>query len=194
MNKKGLLLIIIVVLALSIGSVGAAYAQGGRGNGRGGQGGNSGPTYGNGWGDGSGLGINATSTLPDAVIEALEAGLNDEYNAYATYGAIIDQFGAVAPFTYIQRAENQHILVLTRAFTRYGLDVPEPTTVVVPTFDSLTEACAVGVVAEVANLGLYDQWLSTVSDYPDLVRVFTALRNASEFRHLPALEACAALN
>lgn len=192
MNKKQLLIIVIVVLTISIIGVGAAFAQGGRGNGRG-SGGNGGGGNGNGLGDGTGLGILPTVPLTDEAIAALEAGLNDEYNAYATYGAIIEQFGPVAPFTTIQRSESQHIAALTRIFTRYGLEVPEATPITVPTFDSLADACAAGAAAEVANFQLYDEWLETVSDYPDLVRVFTALRNASEFNHLPAFEACAAL-
>ena len=31
-----------------------------------------------------------------------------------------------------------------------------------------------------------------VQDYPDMVQVFTSLRDASEFQHLPAFENCAA--
>jgi hypothetical protein len=56
---------------------------------------------------------------------------------------------------------------------------------------SLADACALSAQAEVANFALYDQWIATVSAYPDLVQVFTNLRNASEFSHLPAFQACA---
>lgn len=130
--------------------------------------------------------------LPDDVAEALEAGLMDEYNAYAVYQAVIDQFGSVNPFVNIQAAEAQHINALESMFARYDLPVPAPTALAeVPVFDSLAEACSVAAQAEVANFGLYDQWLDTVQGYPDLVQVFTALRNASEFSHLPAFENCA---
>ncbi|MCB9436098.1 MAG: hypothetical protein H6673_03785 [Anaerolineales bacterium] len=195
MNKKWLLAIVIVVLVVAVVGAGAAYAQGGRGKGNGGAGGggNGGGGNGNGLGDGTGLGLSTGLPLTDEAIEALEAGLQDEYHAYATYGAIIDQFGAVAPFTTIQYSESQHIQALVRIFERYGLDVPEAEPMTVPTFDTLADACAAGAAAEIANFDLYDEWLETVSDYPDLVRVFTALRNASEFNHLPAFEACAAL-
>jgi len=59
------------------------------------------------------------------------------------------------------------------------------------TFGTLAEACAFAAQAEIANFALYDNWLSTVSDYPDLVQIFTNLRNASEFNHLPAFQRCA---
>ncbi len=130
--------------------------------------------------------------LPAAVIDALVAGINDEYHAYATYQAVIDQFGPVAPFVRIQQAEAAHIAALARAFARYGLAVPAaPPLAATPGFASIEDACAAGVAAETANLALYDAWLETVSDYPDLVRVFTALRDASEFNHLPAFQTCA---
>jgi hypothetical protein len=116
----------------------------------------------------------------------------DEYHAYAVYQAVIDQFGAVAPFVNIQVAETQHIAALERMFDRYDIPVPEPPTLEdAPQFDSLTDACATGAAAEIANFELYDQWLETVQNYPDLVQVFTALRNASEYSHLPAFERCA---
>ena len=70
-------------------------------------------------------------------------------------------------------------------------EVPSITASVDMNVSSLAEACAIGAEAEIANFGLYDQWIATVSDYPDLVQVFTALRNASEFSHLPAFQACA---
>jgi hypothetical protein len=144
--------------------------------------------------------VNAGAGLPPAVegglttaaSAALVAGIQDEYHAYATYQAVIDQFGPVQPFVRIQAAEAQHIAALENLFDRYGLPVPEPSAFeAVPTFGSLAEACAAGATAEVANFDLYDQWLDQVQAYPDLVKVFTALRDASQFNHLPAFERCA---
>lgn len=138
------------------------------------------------------LPVTGFQELPADVIEALTAGLTDEHHAYDTYQAVIDQFGAVRPFTTIQRAEANHIAALERLFERHSLAVPEIAPLAdIPTFASLADACSAGAAAEVANFGLYDQWLATVQDYPDMVRVFTALRNASEFQHLPAFESCA---
>ncbi len=130
--------------------------------------------------------------LPDDVIAAITAGIQDEYNAYATYQAVIDQFGAVQPFTNIQSSEAHHIEMLAFIFERYGLDVPAAASVPsVPVFASLSDACAAGAAAEIANFGLYDQWIATVQDYADITQVFTMLRDASEFQHLPAFERCA---
>jgi hypothetical protein len=130
--------------------------------------------------------------LPDDVVDAITAGLLDEYNAYNIYQAVIDQFGAVRPFTSIQRAEAQHSASLEFIFERYGIPLPEAVELdPVPQFDSLADACAAGAAAEIANFSLYDEWLDTVQDYPDITQVFTSLRDASEYMHLPAFERCA---
>ena len=224
MTKKrlitlGVLTIAIVGMAVLTLSVltGTSEAQGpGGGRGQGGRGGQGIGTAGTGQGLGTTTGNGtqnqySTSTrqqsqsffvlppavpgpVPDDVVAALNAGLMDEYNAYATYQAVIDQFGAVRPFTTIQASESTHIAALTNLFDRYGLPVPAAQPLAtVPQFATLADACATGAAAEVANFGLYDQWLATVQDYPDMTQVFTALRAASEFQHLPAFERCAGL-
>lgn len=130
--------------------------------------------------------------LPASVIDAISAGIQDEYQAYAIYQAVIDQLGAVRPFTSIQAAEAKHIEALSFIFTRYGLPVPQPQPLDdMPQFATLAEACTVGAQAEIANAALYDQWLAAVQDYPDITQVFTALRDASQMQHLPAFERCA---
>ncbi len=204
-----LVVIAIVVVLAATFAVSAAEAQGpgtGRGQGSGGrgqgQGQSQGQSLGFGAGQGSanmnGTGLNyqmpAASDLPltDEVIAALTAGLQDEYNAYNTYQAVIDQFGAVRPFTNIQAAEAQHIASLEFLFDRYGLTLPESAPLAtVPQFTSLADACQTGADAEVANFGLYDQMIAAAENYPDISWVFTSLRNASEFQHLPAFERCA---
>jgi hypothetical protein len=130
--------------------------------------------------------------VPAEVVEALTAGFTDEHYAYDIYQSVIDQFGAVRPFTSIQQAEADHIAALEFILERYNLDVPEIAPLSeVPQFASLADACSAGAAAEIANFDLYDQWLATVQDYPDMVQVFTSLRDASEFQHLPAFERCA---
>jgi hypothetical protein len=129
--------------------------------------------------------------LSESEVEALQMALEDEYKAWSVYEQVIADFGAVRPFTSIQRAEENHIAALVNLFEGYGLEVPAnewPGTV--PTFDSLAEACEAGVQAEIDNAALYDQLFSMV-DNPDLVRVFTALQRASQDQHLPAFELCA---
>lgn len=129
--------------------------------------------------------------VPADVVAALDGLWQDEGHAYATYQAVIDQFGAVAPFVNIQRAEAQHRAALEVLYDRYGLTVPSAQPVSTPVFASLQDACAAAAAAEIANFGLYDQALVTVQNYPDMTQVFTALRDASEFSHLPAFQNCA---
>jgi hypothetical protein len=129
--------------------------------------------------------------LSESEAEALLLALDDEYRAWSVYDQVIADLGAVRPFSSIQRAEESHIAALTTLLERYGVDVPAnewPGNV--PTFDSLAEACAAGVQAEIDNAALYDQLLGMV-DNPDIVQVFTTLQQASETRHLPAFERCA---
>jgi hypothetical protein len=131
------------------------------------------------------------SELSESEAEALRMALNDEYKAWSVYGQVINDFGAVRPFTNIQKAEQQHIDALVTLFHRYGVDVPAnewPGTV--PTFGTRAEACAAGVQAEIDNAALYDKLFGMV-DNPDIIQVFTSLQQASETKHLPAFQRCA---
>jgi hypothetical protein len=186
--RISLLVVMMVVVASLALSVGISAAQGPDGQGGGERGG-----YGPGEGTaGVGLPSAATGELSEAAVAALVAGIQDEYHAYAVYQAVIDQFGPAAPFTRIQAAEAQHIAALEVLFDRYGIAVPDPEPLEdLPEFASVADACALGAAAEVANFELYDNWIAQTSDYPDLVQVFTSLRSASEFNHLPAFEQCA---
>ncbi|MCB9450520.1 MAG: hypothetical protein H6672_03725 [Anaerolineaceae bacterium] len=141
---------------------------------------------------GVGLPAAVPGDLPDDVIAAMTAGILDEYHAYAVYQAVIDQFGPVAPFVNIQASEAQHIASWEVLFNRYGVAIPEaPALDPVPQFDSLAAACQIAADAEIANFDLYDGNLDVLSAYPDMVQVVTSLRNASEYNHLPAFQACA---
>lgn len=163
--------------------VGAAYGQG-----RGAAPGRSGGAP-----ESPALGLDAVSAgdLSESEEEALLMALDDEYKAWSVYEQVIADFGSVRPFTSIQRAEENHIAALVTLFDRYGLDVPEnPWLGNVRTFDTLAEACAAGVQAEIDNAALYDELFSMV-DNADIIRVFTSLQQASETKHLPAFERCA---
>jgi hypothetical protein len=195
-----LMMVGVIVFSLAVlTSTSSAQGPGGRGNGNGNSGRGFGQQGQQNLGQ-TGSGQNWQRNLPPAVpgdvpadvIEALHAGLADEHRAYDTYQAVIDQFGMVRPFTNIQQAEASHIAALESLFERYSLDIPAIAPLPdVQSFDTLADACAAGVNAEIANLNLYDQWIATVQNYPDMVQVFTALRNASESQHLPAFERCA---
>jgi hypothetical protein len=122
----------------------------------------------------------------------MKSGIADEYNAYAAYAGIIEQFGSVAPFTNIQRAESHHIDAWSFLFERYGLDVPAaPAAATATKYASETDACKAAAELESENVKLYNDMLDTLKAYPDMVQVVTSLRTASLERHLPALEQCA---
>ena len=129
--------------------------------------------------------------LSDAEVEALQMALDDEYKAWSVYEQVIADFGAVRPFTSIQRAEEKHIAALVTLFDRYGLDVPvNPWPGTLASYETLGEACEAGVQAEIDNAALYADLFDMV-DNPDIIRVFTALQRASQTKHLPAFERCA---
>lgn len=131
-------------------------------------------------------------TLTPAVQDALRLALEDEYRAAATYAAVLEKFGMRRPFSMIIRAEEQHISRLKALYDKYGITVPENSylgSVVAPV--SFSAACQTGVAAEISNVALYDKQLIPVAtEYPDIVRVFENLRDASELRHLPAFQRC----
>jgi len=133
----------------------------------------------------------STGRPSESEVEALFMALDDEYKAWSIYDQVIADFGAVRPFTSIQKAEEKHIGALETLFDRYDLEVPlNEWPGSVPSFDTLAEACEAGVQAEIDNAALYDQLFDMV-DNPDIVRVFTSLQQASLDKHLPAFERCA---
>jgi hypothetical protein len=132
----------------------------------------------------------ALTPLSKAEKDTLNQALLEEYGALNLYQSVIGQFGSVAVFAQIARAEQQHINALTRLMTKYQLAVPvNPGLNPAPTFATLSEACQAGVTAEIADAALYDELMPEVS-HTDILRVFSNLQNASLNNHLPAFEAC----
>lgn len=129
------------------------------------------------------------AAVGDSVLEAL-VGPEGEYAAYATYAAIMEEYGNVQPYANIMSAEARHIAALQKLLDRYG--VPYPTAnpylgqVAAPA--SLAEAAQAGIDAEKANVALYEQQKVAVAAYPDIARVFANLQAASQNSHLPAFE------
>jgi hypothetical protein len=128
---------------------------------------------------------------------ALDAALQDERHAEAVYGAVVHKFGDVRPFSNIIVAERRHQAMLIDLYKTYSIPVPDngyatgalPTPVAPAT---LSEACKIGIEAEVANRDLYDRTLlPAVAAYPDITQVMQRLRDASEENHLPAFRRCA---
>jgi hypothetical protein len=130
---------------------------------------------------------------PDAQTQAaMIDAINDEYQARAFYTAVIEKFGNIRPFSNIVQAEDRHVQLWNRLFTLYGVAIPEDDLadkIEVP--DTLVEACQMGVEAEIANVKMYDNFLSFVQE-PDLKAAFTQLRQVSQNNHLPAFERCVA--
>lgn len=121
----------------------------------------------------------------------LTAAIYDEYKARDTYRVVIAKFGEVRPFTRIMPSEEQHISQLTTLFNTYGLSVPSDTVGGLPAPASLSEACSVGVQAEIDNAQMYDSLLYGTGNYPDVQAVFRGLQAASLEQHLPAFRRCA---
>ncbi|MEW5827108.1 MAG: DUF2202 domain-containing protein [Candidatus Bipolaricaulota bacterium] len=123
------------------------------------------------------------------VLEAL-VGPDGEYAAYATYAAIVQEYGYVEPYASILASEARHIVALQRILDRYAVSYPveNPYLGVVEIPASLENAAQAGVDAEIANVALYDAQVAAVSAYADITRVFSNLRRASLEAHLPAFE------
>jgi len=176
------ILIVGLLLATPFGTV-SAYTDG-----KGGPGGR------NGSGGGTGSTVTGTGTalipLTDVEKDALTQAILEEYGALNLYTSVMDEFGNVAPFYRIARSEQQHVNALIKQATKYGVTVPEnPGMAEVVTFNTISEACAAGTAAEIADATLYDE-LKLVTTHTDILQVYTALQNASLNNHLPTFQAC----
>lgn len=131
--------------------------------------------------------------LGSDVKDALLSALDDEYKAHATYTSVLRKFGSVRPFVMIARSEEMHIASLKALFDKYGMQIPDnPYEGKVNIPQTLSQACQIGVDAEISNAALYRDRLLPVSEkFPDVTKVFTNLMNASQERHLQAFERCA---
>lgn len=133
-----------------------------------------------------------TPAAEQALLWAL-AGPDGEYAAYAEYATILAKFGEVQPYASLLSAEERHINALKRHFEMRGLEIPDnPYLGKMPVPVSLQAAAEAAVAAEQRNAAMFDELLESVKDQPDLVRVFTHLKQASQERHLVALKAAAA--
>ncbi len=182
---------VLIVLVLVLVQASPVFADSDVRGGPGGQGG-GGRGGGNG-GNGSGTGnpgLSDTSPLSADEVKALQEAVLEEYGALNLYQAVIDQFGSVAPFVQIAKSEQQHVNMLISQAEKRGVEVPaNPGLTTAVSFDSLTDACAAGVAAEIADAALYDE-LMPVTTHADLLQVYQNLQSASLENHLPAFEAC----
>lgn len=126
-------------------------------------------------------------TAPSPVHQALLEALDDEYKARATYAAVIDRFGPVRPFVNIIQSEQRHINALQMLLRQRGYAIPiDPYGGRVKAPDTLEQACAQGVQAEVENAALYDRLNRQAAHDAEVVTVFANLQRASQENHLPA--------
>ncbi|MBN1400166.1 MAG: DUF2202 domain-containing protein [Anaerolineae bacterium] len=129
--------------------------------------------------------------LNEQEVHGLLLALNDEYHAWAVYDQVLQDHGDVRPFVNIKTSEAKHIEALQELFVAYDVPVPEnPWVDQAPSFDSLKEACATGVEAEIANVDLYTELFAS-TERDDILKVYTSLQRASDENHLPAFERCA---
>jgi hypothetical protein len=135
------------------------------------------------------------AVVPDLsvdVVNALQATLTDEYKAQITYQKVLDDFrSSTRPFVNIKSAEIKHADAIISLMNKYGIEVPTNSFRVeeMPVFNSVKAACALGVIAEIENIELYDSYLTL--DLPADVRaVFENNRSASLNNHLLAFENC----
>ena len=157
-------------------------------DGKGGPGGRGGTGTGTG-STGTVTGV-ATTPLSDTEKDALTQAILEEYGALNLYNGVIEEFGNVTPFYRIAKAEQQHVNALIKQATKYGVTIPEnPGLAEAVSFGTLSEACAAGAAAEIADAALYDT-LKPVTTHSDIVQVYTTLQNASLNSHLPAFQTC----
>lgn len=127
-------------------------------------------------------------TLEDMLLYAIQ----DEYAARAEYDYILNTFDVTKPFSNIINSEETHISMLIPLFEAYGIELPEDTAEDhLITIESLEETFAIGVIAEINNIAMYNIFLESEELPEDVYDVFVKLRDASE-NHLAAFEKNAA--
>jgi hypothetical protein len=128
--------------------------------------------------------------LSDPEIQALSDALDDEYKSYATYAQVIADFGPERPFVNIVEAEARHFSALLALFETYGITpLKDRWRGYAPRFASLNAACVAAVQGEIDNVAIYDRVLNSTTRR-DILHVYSALREASLERHLPAFRRC----
>lgn len=134
------------------------------------------------------VGASAAQVNDDLTLEdMLQYALEDERLALAEYEFIMDEFNVSRPFSNIIEAEKSHENAVLYLYDVYGFEIKDfdaTDHLVIP--DSLEEIYNVGVAAEIANIAMYDKFLTY--DLPDDVRrVFESLKKGS-ISHLEAFE------
>lgn len=183
MKKKTITLIAIAILVLVVTAFAYSPSQAAVEAGRGGP-----PNKRNQPANAAGMIV--PTTLSEQETADLAAAIQEEYTAMNTYQAIMEELGDVGPFARIARSEQQHVNALIRVAERFGVEVPENAGEIADIeWNTLEEACQLGVTFEQIDADLYDELLPNTTN-PVLIRVYTNLQRASLNNHLPAFEAC----
>ena len=131
-----------------------------------------------------------TMTGEEVILAAL-MGPDGEYAAAASYLAVLEEYGQVEPYATIYEAELRHADALIRQLERLGAEVPEnPYLGQIAAPADLQSAAEAWAEGEVLNVELYD-YLLTMTDDEQLIKVLNNLRSASLDSHLPAFQAAA---
>lgn len=129
---------------------------------------------------------------PSALAGVLEMAIQDEYQAEYTYQRVLNDLGdATLPFANTVWAERTHVAAIAGLYEdrKWVVPLSDWTLDNVPQFDTRCAACEGGVDGEVENFKMYDSFLADRLP-PDVVSVFTSLRDASFSQHRPAFQQC----
>lgn len=128
----------------------------------------------------------------DGIQSALDAALLDEMHAKTFYLEVLKKYPNERPFSMIVQSEQKHIDALLSLYATYNLTIPNTTNVHVDEWvGTKSEACKIGVQAEIDNAKLYSENLiPKVAGHSDIEVVFKNLMNASQTNHLPAFTRC----
>ncbi len=126
----------------------------------------------------------------ESTLDALAKALEDERKSEAMYMAVMKVHGERRPFSMIVNAERNHQRALITQFERLGVEVPQSPTFEFEVPETFEGACEMAAQSEIDNASLYDEIEAAVSD-PQILRVFSRLRSASENCHLPAFQRAA---
>lgn len=137
------------------------------------------------------------ASIPIATTPAsanLKTALNDalyrEQYAEATYRNIIAKLGSIAPFSNILPSEVQHVATIVSLMANHKVAIPATGVVGAAAPATRVEACRLGASTEVSIVSMYEYAVVLAKDYPDVVRAFNNLKDASEESHLPAFVRC----
>lgn len=122
--------------------------------------------------------------------QVLRIAIYDEFEAYETYSAIINNLGEIEPFINIKESEANHYALLIPLLEKYNVEIPIndlSSKIKIP--KTYIESCEVGVSSEISNIRMYDHLLEHVIE-EDIRDVLYKLQAASFNNHLPTFRDC----